>query len=139
MPFAPQDVATSLGLLVLRLGAGGLLLIGHGWGKLTNAGTRAATFADPIGLGPVPSFWLVVGAEVVCAALVMAGLFTRLATLPIIGFLFVAGFIHHAQDPWPRRELAFIFMIPFVALLLAGPGRHSLDGLLGIRWLRGRR
>ena len=28
------EVSTSLGLLVLRLGAGGLLIYGHGWGKL---------------------------------------------------------------------------------------------------------
>ncbi|MGH7729921.1 MAG: DoxX family protein [Candidatus Eiseniibacteriota bacterium] len=131
-------MATSLGLLVLRLGAGGLLLTGHGWGKLTHAATRAETFADPLGLGAVPSFWLVVFAEVVCAALVMLGLFTRLSALVIVVFLCVAGFIHHAQDPWPRRELAFIYAAAFVTLLLTGGGRFSLDEFLGIGWLRGR-
>lgn len=69
-----------------------------------NAGVRASGFSDPIGLGPVPSFWLVVFAEVFCAGLVVVGLLTRLSVLPILGFLTVAGFIQHAHDPWPRRE-----------------------------------
>jgi putative oxidoreductase len=122
-----RDLVNSIGLLVLRLGAGGLLFCGHGWGKLMNAGVKASGFPDPIGLGPVPSFWLVVFAEVFCAGLVMVGLLTRLSTLPILGFLAVAGFIHHAHDPWPKRELAFVFAVPFLGLLLTGPGRFSLD------------
>ena len=124
-----RDLMNSIGLLVLRLGAGGLLLCGHGWGKLMSAGVKASGFADPIGLGPVPSFWLVVFAEVLCASLVMVGFLTRLSTVPILVFLAVAGFIQHAHDPWPRRELAFVFAVPFLALLMTGGGRFSLDAL----------
>lgn len=129
-----RDIATSIGLLVLRLGAGGLLLCGHGWGKLMNASESASGFADPIGLGPAWSYWLVVFAEVICAGLVAVGLLTRLSTLPILGFLAVAGFIQHAHDPWPRRELAFLFAVPFLVLLLTGAGRFSLDALVKPRW-----
>jgi putative oxidoreductase len=129
-----RDDVDSIGLLVLRLGAGGLLLCGHGWAKLMNAGARAPNFADPIGLGPVVSFWLVVFAEVLCSALVMLGLFTRLGTIPILGFLTVAAFVQHAHDPWPKRELAFVFAVPFLALLLTGPGRFSMDEAMKPRW-----
>ena len=86
-----RDIATSIGLLVLRLGAGGMLLCGHGWGKLMKAGAGAPDFPDPIGLGPVWSFWLVVFSEVFCAGLVAVGLLTRLSTVPILGFLAVAS------------------------------------------------
>lgn len=129
-----HDLSTSIGLLILRLGAGGLLLTGHGWGKLLNVGERAARFADPIGLGPVVSFWLVVFAEVLCAGMVMIGLLTRVFTVPILIFLGVAAFIQHAQDPWPRRELPLLFAVPFVALLFTGPGRLSLDEKFELRW-----
>ena len=125
--------AASIGLLVLRLVSGGMLVYGHGWGKLMHAGERAASFANPIGLGPVASFWLVVFAEVPCAILVMAGLLTRLATVPLIVFMCVAGFIHHAQDPFPRRELPFLYGAAFVTLFAAGPGRYSLDALIAAR------
>lgn len=134
MPPSRHDLPTSIGLLILRLGAGGLLFAGHGWGKLMSFGARAPGFADPIGLGPVLSFWLVVLAEVPCAVMVMIGLLTRAAAVPIVLFLLVAGFIQHAHDPWPRRELPFLFAASFVALLFTGPGRLSLDSALGLRW-----
>jgi putative oxidoreductase len=127
-------VAISMGLLVLRLGAGGLLFYGHGWGKLIHYAERAAGFADPLGVGPATSLGLVIFAEVFCAALVAIGFLTRLSVIPIIVFLMVAGFIQHAHDPWPKRELAFLFAVPFIALLFAGPGRFSLDARLGPLW-----
>ena len=129
--------ATSIGLLILRIGAGGLLLGSHGWSKLTHFGERLHTFANPIGLGPPASFTLVTFAEVVCAALVVVGFLTRFATVPIIIFLMVAAFIQHAHDPWPRRELPLLFMTAFLCVLVAGPGRFSIDALIGAR--RGRR
>jgi putative oxidoreductase len=127
-------VATSIGLLVLRLGAGGLLFCGHGWGKLIHYGDRAAGFSDPLGVGPAMSLGLVIFAEVVCTVFVALGFFTRLSVIPIIVFLMVAGFIQHAYDPWPRRELAFIYAVPFIALLFAGAGRFSLDARMGPLW-----
>jgi putative oxidoreductase len=131
---ARQSLARSIGLLVLRLGAGGLLLYGHGWGKLMDASARAQSFADPIGLGPVLSFWLVVLAEVLCSGLVMLGFLTRLSSVPPVIFFAVAGFIQHAHDPWGKRELAFIYGVPFLALLFLGGGQFSLDAALGTRW-----
>ena len=135
---ARQNIGSSIGLLVLRLGAGGLLLTGHGWGKLMDASVQAHSFADPIGLGPVRSFWLVVFSEVLCSGLVMLGFLTRLSSVPLVIFFAVAGFIHHAHDPWAKRELAFIYGVPFLALLFLGGGRFSLDAALGTRWPWGR-
>ena len=117
----------SLGLLILRLGAGGLLLFGHGWGKLLHYGEYAARFPNPIGLGPELSFALVVFAEVACSALVMVGMLTRLAIVPLLIFFTVAAFIQHAADPWARKELAILFGAVFLGLLLTGPGRWSVD------------
>lgn len=134
MKGTPQELVSSIGLLVLRPGAGGLLFGAHGWGKLMNIAERAPKFADPIGLGPSASFGLVVFAEVLCTAFVMVGLLTRLSTIPILIFFGVAAFIQHANDPWLRRELPLLFAVPFLALLFTGAGRFSLDAMVKPRW-----
>ena len=120
----------SLGLLILRLGAGGLLLSGHGWAKIAHFSERAAPFADPLGVGSALSLALVVFAEVFCAALVAVGLATRLASIPIIIFLFVAAFLQHADAPWSKKELALVYLVPFLAILATGGGRFALDALV---------
>jgi putative oxidoreductase len=130
---AQHSVRISIALLILRLGAGGLLLAGHGWSKLMHWNERAASFADPLHVGPVASFALVIFAEVLCSALVMVGLFTRLAVIPILIFFSVAVLIQHAHDPWSKKELALVYAGPFLALAITGPGRYSLDARIGRR------
>ncbi|MGE5175208.1 MAG: DoxX family protein [Hyphomicrobiales bacterium] len=132
------DTVRSLGLLVLRVGVAGLLLSGHGWSKLMHFSQRAATFSDPIGLGPQLGFTLVVFAEVFCSAGIILGLCTRLATIPQIIFFCVAAFVQHGHDPWSKRELPMLFLVPVVTLLITGAGRYSLDALISA-WWRGRR
>jgi len=126
-----NGVLQSVGLLLLRVGAGGLLLYGHGWAKLIHYSERAAKFSDPIGLGPAASFALVVFAEVFCSLFVILGLATRLAAVPVIIFLTVAFFIQHAADPYAKKELALVVLVPFVTVLFTGGGRFSLDAVIG--------
>lgn len=124
-------MTSSIGLLALRLGAGGLLLYGHGLAKVLHFSERAAGFADPIGLGPVVSFTLVVFAEFFCSIALILGLGTRLAAIPIVIFGLVAVFVQHISDPFPKKELALLFLVPALTLALTGAGRFSLDHMIG--------
>lgn len=126
-----QSALLDVGLLALRLGAGLTLALAHGWGKVTGYGEMSGQFADPIGLGPTASLILILFAEFFCGLAVAAGLFTRLAAIPPIIGMSVAAFVVHGADPWRDKELAFVFALAFLALLLTGPGRLSLDALLG--------
>jgi putative oxidoreductase len=125
-----------LGLLFLRVTAGGLMLFGHGLGKLMSYSGMVGTFPDPLGMGSRLTLIVAIFAEVLCAFLVMIGLSTRLATLPVIGTLVTAAFIVHAADPWAKQEFALVYAIPFMALFFTGPGKISVDGLLKLRGLR---
>jgi putative oxidoreductase len=107
-----------------------MLFLGHGWAKITHFAEQAGQFPDPLHIGSVPSFTLVVFAEVFCSSLVAMGLLTRWAATPIVIFMLVAGFIQHAHDPWSRKELAFMYLAAFLPLLFTGPGRFSIDGLI---------
>lgn len=123
----------SFGLLVLRIGCGVPLFAFHGLAKLEKAwavlGGAEAAFPDPLGLGAKPSLLLAAFAEGICSLLVAAGFLTRLACLPVVTTMAVAAFVHHGADPWPAREPALLYLAPFAALLFAGPGSLSLDGL----------
>ena len=114
------------GLLVLRVGAGGFMIGGHGWSKLQSFTTRT-DFSDPLGIGSLPSLVLTVFAEVLCALLLIPGLFTRLAALPLVITMMVAGLVVHASDPFAKKEKAFLYAVLYLAIALAGPGRFSVD------------
>ena len=129
--FGFDDLSTggfgSWGLLVLRVGVGLNMMLSHGLGKLTNLLSGQTQFADPFGVGPTLSLVLAVFAEFLCSAAVVLGLFTRAAVIPLGITMLTAILFIHADDPWQRKEFAMMFFIPYLTLLLAGPGRFSLD------------
>jgi putative oxidoreductase len=120
----------SAGLLVLRLGAGGVLLGSHGWGKLASWSEKAATFPDPLHVGSRVSLALVILAEVVCAAAVAIGALTRAAAVGPVIMMIVAFFVQHAADPFGKKELALVYGIIFLAIALTGAGDFSVDALV---------
>ena len=122
-------LAEDLGKLVLRVVAGGIMLLDHGWPKLMGFGEKVDTFADPIGLGPGLSLTLIVLAEVLCALLVVLGLWTRLSTIPLIIGMAVITFVTHGDDILGKGESGLIYLTVFVGILLFGGGRFSLDRL----------
>ena len=103
----------------------------HGWGKLQKMLGGDMSFADPIGMGEEASLVLTVFAEFVCGILVALGLFTRAALIPLIITMVVAVFIIHAEDPFSKQEFGLLYLVPYLTLFLAGPGKLSFDKKLG--------
>jgi putative oxidoreductase len=123
-------VSPDLALLVLRVWFGGMLLINHGWAKISGYSQMSERFADPFGIGAPASLALSAFAEAICAALIAAGLFTRFAAVVCVINMTTAFIVGHgAALSGPRSgELAFMYLGAFVTILLAGAGRFSLDG-----------
>jgi putative oxidoreductase len=117
------------GLLLFRL-AIGFFMLTHGWQKLENFSTLSAVFPDPIGVGSSTSLILIIFAEFFCSILIILGLFTRLATIPLIVGMAVAAFVIHGNDPLAVRELSLLYLSLYVSLAFLGPGGYSLDKLL---------
>jgi putative oxidoreductase len=118
----------SLGLLILRVVAGGMILLGHGWPKLMRFSDLSSRFPDPLGLGSTTlSLSLLLFAEVFCAAAVILGFATRLVAIPLVFAMLVAAFIIHADDPWQKKEFALLYALPFLTLICTGPGKFSVD------------
>ncbi|ACU03590.1 MULTISPECIES: DoxX family protein [Pedobacter] len=125
-------------LLVLRVAAGAFMLV-HGYQKLgwITAGGEIQ-FGDPIGVGPVLSLYLAVFAEFFCSILLILGLATRFALIPLIVTMVVAVGIVHAADGFDKKELGLHYLVVYLFLLVAGAGKYSIDNLIS-RNLSGRR
>ena len=119
-----------LALLLLRVWFGGLLLLLHGWMKISMWSAMSQRFADPFGIGPAASLALSIFAEAVCSSLIVVGLFTRFAAMVCIVNMTTAFLTAHgARLSGPQNgELAFLYLGAFLTLLLTGPGRFSFDG-----------
>lgn len=116
-----------LGLLILRVATGSIMLTQHGLMKVTNFHQLATQFPDPFGFGSKVSLSLVIFAEVFCSGLLVLGLFTRMALIPLITTMAVAFFIIHGADPFLKRELSLVFMLIFSSLFVMGPGQFSVQ------------
>ena len=127
----PLSVNANLGVLFLRVGIGLMMIAGHGYPKFQKyfGGDRTA-FGDPIGLGSETSLLLAMCAEFFCSLLLIFGLFTRAALVPLMFTMLVALFLVHTNDPLAKQELPLLYALSFLTIFLTGPGRYSADRLL---------
>ncbi len=119
----------SVGLFLLRVSFGCFMLV-HGIQKVMGFSAMDGSFPDPIGLGSTPSLILAIGSELGCSVLVILGLGTRFAVLPLAFTMIVALFVVHGGDPWKMKELAAIYLAVYIVLFVTGPGELSLDNKL---------
>lgn len=132
--FSTKYSATSfdVAMFLLRAVAGSTMAIAHGLKKLQNFNSILAKgFADPFGLGPTVSLSLTIFAEFFCAIFIILGIFTRLSSIPLIICMSVAFFSAHGARLYADGESAGIFLMLFSVILLVGPGRFSIDRLIG--------
>lgn len=129
-PMKPDSNGASLFLLVLRIFFG-LLLMSHGVQKWSHFQELSISFPDPLGVGSTMSLALAIFAELGCSMAFIVGFLYRLAMIPMIFTMCVAFFVIHANDPFSTKELALIYLVVFIVMYIAGPGKFSVDHWLG--------
>ncbi len=124
--------AFNTAMLLLRIGAG-VLMMQHGYSKLIHFSNEKATFINFFGIGQTMSLALVVFAEFFCSLFLIIGLFTRLSAIPLIITMLVAIFkIHNGNIIGNlNAELAVLYLVAYLVILLCGPGKVSIDGMMG--------
>ncbi len=122
--------AFNVAMLLLRLGAGALMMM-HGYNKLIHFSDKKDTFMNFMGMGSTMSLALVVFAEFFCSLFLMLGLFTRLSVIPLIITMLVALFKSHNGEIFGDGEEATLYLSVYFVLLLLGPGKVSVDNMIG--------
>jgi putative oxidoreductase len=135
--------AQSLAPLLGRL-AVGLLFMSTGWGKVHDI-PKVTRFFETLGI-PAPGFHAVlVGySELICGTLLVLGLLTRFATVPLIVSMVVAIATAKRSELHGLFDLVgfdeFTYLVVLVMIAFIGPGALSLDHLLvrKLGWERAR-
>ena len=121
--------AFNTAMLLMRL-IFGILLMNHGYGKLTHFNDVAQHMPSLFGMGGTVTAALVVFAEFFCSLFVILGLFTRLACIPVIICMGYALAVSHQWDVLGKGEAASLFLGGFLILMILGPGKVSVDGMI---------
>jgi putative oxidoreductase len=120
------------GKLVLRLTLGILLLM-HGFAKLTSGVSGISGMLTGIGLPAAFAYGVYIG-EVLAPLLVVIGFYARIGALIIVlNMLFAIG-LAHMNDLFSLGrgggwaiELQAFFLFTAVAVALIGPGRYAVN------------
>lgn len=117
-------------LVILRI-TFGVFMLAHGLPKMEKLfGDDPIQFASVFGLSQTASLALAVFSEVFCSILLIIGFGTRLATIPLIITMLVAALVIHGADPFFDKESSLHYLVVYVVLLIAGPGKYSVDHLI---------
>ena len=122
--------ALNAAMLILRLSFG-ILMMMHGYDKLTHFSEYQGKFMNFMGIGVSASLALVVFAEFFCSIFLILGLFTRLAAIPLIIATCVMVFKAHNGDVFGDGQTAALYLTGYIVLLFVGPGKVSVDGMIG--------
>lgn len=121
--------AFNLAMLILRV-TSGVVLMSHGYSKLVHFAGMKSKFISFLSLGPALSLSLSIFAEFFCSIFLIIGLFSRLVTIPLIINMSVALSLAHHGDVFGDGEKATLYLACFLTLLLCGPGKASVDGMI---------
>lgn len=117
-------------LLVVRISIAAMMLV-HGLPKMVALiSGEPVTFPAVLGMEPVLSLTLAVFAEVFCSVLILLGLGTRAAVVPLIVTMLVAAFYVHGSDPFSIKEIGLLYLLIYALLFFAGSGKYSVDYMI---------
>lgn len=125
-----------LQLLVLRVGTGLILFFRHGLEKIVPFRLHDPHGPDPLHLGHTPTWIIQLLSDVVGALLITLGIGTRWVAAFCFANIFVAfALVHHfafiaKSAEAEHGELIMQYLVALAALMIGGPGRYSIDGML---------
>ena len=122
---------TDLGLLLIRVVFGAIMFFNHGYGKLIGGIYRwnwlGGVLTNLIGYDIFQIFFGLMASlsESIFALFIMLGFLTRISSTLLFITMLVASLYHLVDNEFP--EMAILYAVFCLLILVSGPGRHSLD------------
>ena len=122
------------GASILRVVVG-VVFVAHGWRKIMAGFDAVSSSFDAAGIpAPLPAAILVAIVEFVGGVLLILGLKTRLAVIPLAITMAVAMTVVHLKNGFflpEGYEFTLVLLAALITLGLVGPGPLSVDRFLG--------
>lgn len=132
---------TNLARLFMRLFVG-VMFLQFGIRQINHFETIATAFPEVFGMSSQCSLTVLITIELLCSLLIMVGFLTRLATVPsLVAMIIGEVYILEGLMPTPHILGSFtqqpgyipiMFSGIFLFILLAGPGKISVDYVLSL-------
>ena len=129
-----RKVLVNVGLLVLRIGIGIIFII-HGLPKLmggVETWTQLGGTMSMVGISFAPVLWgfMAAATEVFGGLFIILGLLHRPSAVLLVFTMIIALLMHvMLGDPFTIYSNALKALVVFIALVITGPGKYSLDYL----------
>ncbi len=134
---------SNLSRLFLRLFVG-IMFMQFGIRQLMNYENLTTHFPDALGIGNETTLIVMIAIEICCSVMIMFGFLTRLASIPPIISMIIAEnvilteIVHQVPYTLASTQpgyLPVMFIGIFIFIILAGPGKISLDYLISLHYL----
>lgn len=129
----PRTADFHICMLVFRILLSLELIIVHGLKKVGIGVAEAEKVPNPYHLPEIINQFFATGANIICPLLIIIGAFTRFAVIPILIVTVSGYFVVHRTDNLHVRDIPFMYALSFIVVLLLGPGKYSIDYLIG-KW-----
>ncbi len=125
-PF-PKFLEHDTVLLIFRVLLSVSMINTHGLKKIRNIPYEIEHIPDPFGLGGEVNLAIAIIGNIIGPIMVILGVYTRLAIIPILGITLVGFLVVHISDPWVVKDVPFMYSLSYLLLFFLGPGKYSLD------------
>ena len=129
---------SNLSRLFLRVFTG-VMFLQFGLRQIMHFDAIASYFPGIFGLSPEVSIAVIVSLELLCATCIILGLFTRIALIPSLMLMCYVEFLLFTPTVESSSQLfifkpgyPIMFIGIFFYMLLAGPGKVSVDYLIAV-------
>lgn len=123
-------ISSDTTLLLFRSIVSTQLIVVHGLKKIGIGTGVAETVPNPFNFPNWFNDSFAITANLIFPLFIIAGFYTRLATIPVLAVTLSGYFVVHWNDPLLVSEVPFMYSLSFLIIAFLGAGKYSIDHYL---------